>query len=159
MMFCEVESVAEEKVDFSKFVDKERSYPINNVDSWDRIAFLFDENIQSIIGDFGIGHSSTKLFVYCSKTQPADGEIVMCGQRKCHRFPETISEKDAAICAKKGWHPFECLQWNLKTEGGNRYGHMYPRIREKSALLYEQLVYDELKNYQMIISFFILCSG
>lgn len=24
-------------------------------------------------------------------------------------FSETISEKDAAICTKKGWHPFELL--------------------------------------------------
>lgn len=38
--------------------------------------------------------------------------------------------------------------------------YMYPCIREKvNAPTAEQLVYDELKNCQMIILFFILCSG
>ena len=37
-----------------------------------------------------------------------DGEIVMSwADKNVIVFSETISEKDAAICAKKGWHPFE----------------------------------------------------
>ena len=105
----EVESVAEEKVDFSKFVDKERSYPINNVDSWDRIAFLFDENIQSIIGDFAeLGIPLPNYLSTAVKHNLLDGEIVMSWTEKnVIVFSETISEKDAAICAKKGWHLFE----------------------------------------------------
>lgn len=105
----EVESVAEEKVDFSKFVDKERSYPINNEDSWDRIAFLFDENIQSIFGDFAeLGIPLPNYLSTAVKRNLLDGEIVMSWTEKnVIVFSETISEKDAAVCAKKGWHPFE----------------------------------------------------
>lgn len=105
----EAEAVAEEKVDFSKFVDKERSYSISNVNSWDKIAFLFDENVQSLINDFaelGIplpSHLSTVV-----KHNLLDGEIVMSwADKNVIIFSEAISEKDAAICAKKGWQPFE----------------------------------------------------
>ena len=38
----EVESVAEEKVDFSKLVDKEKTYHINKEDTWDKISILFE---------------------------------------------------------------------------------------------------------------------
>ena len=105
----EVESVAEEKVDFSKFVDKEKSYHINNVDSWDKIAFLFDENIQSIIDEFAeLGISLPNYLSTTVKHDLLDGEIVMSwADKNVIVFSETISEKDAAICAKKGWHPFE----------------------------------------------------
>ena len=105
----EVESVAEEKVDFSKFVDKERSYLINNVDSWDSIAFLFDENVQSILGDFAAhGIPLPHYLTTAVKHNLLDGEIVMSWpERNVIVFSEAISEKDAAICAKKGWHPFE----------------------------------------------------
>ena len=105
----EAEAVAEEKVDFSKFVDKERSYSISNVNSWDKIAFLFDENVQSLINDFaelGIplpSHLSTVV-----KHNLLDGEIVMSwADKNVIIFSEAISEKDAAICVKKGWQPFE----------------------------------------------------
>lgn len=105
----EVESVAEEKVDFSKFVDKERSYPVNNVDSWDSIAFLFDENVQSILGDFATHGIPLPYYLTTAvKHNLLDGEIVMSWpERNVIVFSEAISEKDAAICAKKGWHPFE----------------------------------------------------
>lgn len=105
----EVESVAEEKVDFSKFVDKEKSYHINNVDSWDKIAFLFDENIQSIIDEFAeLGIPLPNYLSTTVKHDLLDGEIVMSwADKNVIVFSETISEKDAAICAKKGWHPFE----------------------------------------------------
>ena len=105
----EVESIAEEKVDFSKFVDKEKSYHINNVDSWDKIAFLFDENIQPIIGDFAkLGVPLPNYLSTAVKRNLLDGEIVMSWPGKnVIVFAETISEKDDAICAKKGWHPFE----------------------------------------------------
>lgn len=105
----EAESVVEEKVDFSKFVDKERSYPINNVDSWDKIAFLFDENIQSIIDAFAeLGIPLPNFLSTAVKHNLLDGEIVMSWTNKnVIVFSEAISEKDAAICAKKGWRPFE----------------------------------------------------
>lgn len=107
----EVESIAEEKVNFSRFVDKEKSYPINNVDSWDRIAFLFDENVQSIIDDFAeLGIPLPNYLATAVKHNLLDGEIVMSWPDKnVIVFSETISEKDAAICTKKGWHPFELL--------------------------------------------------
>ena len=96
-------------MNFSRFVDKEKSYPINNVDSWDRIAFLFDENVQSIIEDFAeLGIPLPNYLSTAVKHNLLDGEIVMSWPDKnVIVFAETISEKDAAICTKKGWHPFE----------------------------------------------------
>ena len=85
------------------------TYSISNVDSWDKIAFLFDENVQSFIENFaelGIplpSHLSTAV-----KHNLLDGEIVMSwADKNVIIFSESISEKDAAICAKKGWQPFE----------------------------------------------------
>lgn len=65
-------------MDFSKFVDKEKSYHINNVDSWDKIAFLFDENIQSIIDEFAeLGIPLPNYLSTTVKHDLLDGEIVM----------------------------------------------------------------------------------
>lgn len=113
----EVESVAEEKVDFSKFVDKEKSYHINNVDSWDKIAFLFDENIQSIIDEFAeLGIPLPNYLSTTVKHDLLDGEIVMSwADKNVIVFSETISEKDAAICAKKDGILLNCLQWNRES--------------------------------------------
>lgn len=113
----EVESIAEEKVDFSKFVDKEKSYHINNVDSWDKIAFLFDENIQPIIGDFAeLGIPLPNYLSTAVKHNLLDGEIVMSWPDKnVIVFAETISEKDDAICAKRDGILLNCLHWNRRS--------------------------------------------
>lgn len=105
----EVESIEEEKVSFSKFVDKEKSYPIHDVESWDKIAFLFDENIQSIIDSFAkLGIPLPNYLSTSVKHNLLDGEIVMSWTDKnIIVFAESISEKDATVCAKKGWMPFE----------------------------------------------------
>ena len=105
----EAEAVTEDKVDFSRFVDKERSYSINNADSWDKIAFLFDESIQLIIDDFAeLGVPLPNYLSTVVKHDLLDGEIVMSWpDRNVIVFAETISEKDAAVCEKKGWRSFE----------------------------------------------------
>lgn len=109
-VLCEAESVPEEKVPFSKFIDKERSYPTNE-DSWDKIAFLFDENAQSIIESLThLGIPVPDYLTPAVRHNLIDGEISMSwSDKNILVFSEAISQKDAAICAKKGWHAFELL--------------------------------------------------
>lgn len=113
----EAESIAEEKVDFSRFVDKEKSHPINNVDSWDRIAFLFDENVQSIIDDFAdLGIPLPNYLSTAVKHNLLDGEIVMSWPDKMSLFSLKQSAKKMPLSAlKRDGIRLNCLLWNRKS--------------------------------------------
>jgi len=113
----EVENITEQKVDFIKFVDKDKSYLLTGADAWEDITFLFDANIQSIISDFP--KKQIPLPTYLStkvKNDLFDGEIVMSWPDKnTIIFSEPISDKDNLICLKKGWKAFDLLTFELES--------------------------------------------
>lgn len=111
-----VQEIPQEKVPFRKFVDKEKSYPVNNTDSWEELAFLFDDNVQSTFGEFvGAGLPLPDYLSTAVKHKLLDGEIVMSWvDKNVIIFSEGISEEDRAVCTAKGWKPFEL--YALETE-------------------------------------------
>lgn len=110
-VLCEAESVVEKKVELGKFIEKEKSYPTSSIESWDKMIFLFDENVQSII--YSLKEKQIPLPDYLTtviKHKILSGDIVMSWVNKgVIVFAEAISEEDAAICLKKGWKAFELL--------------------------------------------------
>ena len=110
----EAESDKEEKVPPRKFIEKDQSYPTNSVDSWAKINFLFDENVQSIIASFDEKNIPLPDYLTTSiKRNLLNGDIVMSWADKgILVFAEPISQEDMMICEKKGWTALELLSLN-----------------------------------------------
>jgi len=113
-VLSEIETVKEEKIPIRKFIDKEKSYLIGNDSSWNSVAYMFDENVQSIIKDFSEHNVPMPDYLTTSiKHNCLSGDVVMTWvEKNVIVFAETISELDANVCEKKGWIAFELYDIN-----------------------------------------------